>query len=552
MRVSRAWVIMLGLMAVVFFAGCEEDDDCVECPEVEALAVQINATPATPATGATVALTATVTPAGTGRSFLWEVSDGQLIGSTSESASWIVPDADGTYTVELLVGDGTISGTAKKSIVVSDYDPAVDPHFVGDASCDQCHGSIHDAWAQTGHASALESLAEIGMDRNTNCIGCHTVGYDATVANGGYDEQAVARLAGVQCENCHTAGSEHGGDPGLPIDREAELCGSCHEGEHHPTFSEWEESAHGGPLIASAAMRGGSSQCMKCHNGLYAMDYLDDPLNYGVTETPTDSLRISCAVCHDPHGSPNSANLRDAVNDIAIPEGTHPGAGNGRLCIACHNGRRAGDDIEDMIQNGSSHFGPHHSCQGDMLTGKGAYEDVAPDFTFATSRHVSIQDGCVSCHNHHIPFVEGSEAYTGHEFKPIVEACQPCHGSIQDFAEIFAKDDFDGDGSVEGVQSEVAGLIDALQTAIIEATPPDSTSDRQALEDALASGEFDIAVGDAEITSVEQRKAGYNLFYVSFDQSMGVHNATYAIQLLQQSILSLNPGKIDQASILIE
>ncbi|NIT60796.1 MAG: hypothetical protein GWN00_32700, partial [Aliifodinibius sp.] len=50
---------------------------------------------------------------------------------------------------------------------------------------------------------------------------------------------------------------------------------------------------------------------------------------------------------------------------------------------------------------------------------------------------------------------------------PTVEACEQCHGPITDFDEIMALEDFDGDGNVEGVQSEVEGLSDLLVEALV-------------------------------------------------------------------------------------
>jgi formate-dependent nitrite reductase cytochrome c552 subunit len=190
-----------------------------------------------------------------------------------------------------------------------------------------------------------------------------------------------------------------------------------------------------------------------------------------------------------------------------------------------------------------------------MLTGTGAYDSINVAFTFRSSQHVRIQDGCVNCHNHHVPFEEGSVAYTGHEFKPTVAACQPCHGTLTDFADIKAKDDYDGNGAVGGVQDEVTGLLEILKEKVIEATPDDSTADLAAIQAAWSEpGLPNLAtvLGNKTITTKEQRKAAYNWMFVEFDQSHGVHNATYAIQLLQQSILFIDPLGLQRASILIE
>jgi hypothetical protein len=108
---------------------------------------------------------------------------------------------------------------------------------------------------------------------------------------------------------------------------------------------------------------------------------------------------------------------------------------------------------------------------------------------------------------------------------------------------VTAKLDYDGDGEREGVKAEVEGLLTLLEQTIVNAS--ETSEARAALE-----ADFEGQLGVATVTTVAQRKAGYNWAYVSFDGSEGVHNATYAVQLLQQSILSLNPVALSDASIL--
>jgi hypothetical protein len=560
MRV-RPLIAGLLILVAVGFAGCSDDDNNNN-PTPPALTAEI-AAPATTTTGAIVTLIATASPAGSGYTYAWTASGGILRAAGNDTTQWVAPDDDGTYEISVVIGDGTKSATTKKSIVASNYVAAVEPHYVGGETCKTCHNAVHQNWAATGHAGALATLVAEGMGGNTFCLPCHTVGYNTSIANGGFDEQTVPRLANVQCENCHGPGSAHAGNPSVvkpPKSVEASLCGSCHEGEHHPTYSEWDESGHGS-ILENPEMVGEAARaaCAKCHNGAVAKDYLNDPVNFvPPTSAPTDTLDITCVVCHDAHGNDNKSNLRNAVLDVALPDGVHPEAGAGRLCIACHNQRRTPSDIEGQINDGTSRLGPHHSVQGDMLAGSGAYEAVNPAFSFATSKHVMIQDGCISCHNHHIPFAPGVPAYTGHEFKPVKEACQPCHGTLDSFESVAAKDDYDGDGQVEGVQLEVKGLMFALAETIVEATPADSTADRATLQAALPANEdeawdgFIGAVGPAANSTRDQRMAAYNLAFVAYDQSKGVHNAVYSIQLLQQSALALNTGKLEHAKILVE
>ena len=60
------------------------------------------------------------------------------------------------------------------------------------------------------------------------------------------------------------------------------------------------------------------------------------------------------------------------------------------------------------------------------------------------------------------------------------------------------------------------------------------------------------ALGDTLRSTVAQRTAGYNYVFVEDDKSHGIHNPFYCAQLLQQSIIFLNPGKIPNAAIVYD
>jgi hypothetical protein len=422
---------------------------------------------------------------------------------------------------------------------------------MGVAYCATCHGPegqaprVYEAWAGSAHAGAIEALQAIGQGENAYCLPCHTVGSkglnaDPALNNGGYDETAVARLADVQCENCHGPASDHSavsvGSVEVTID--ADVCGQCHTDAHHPTYDEWQESGHSNNSN-SAALR---ASCAKCHNGLFADEYLNNPEGFtNPTSDPTVRAPISCAVCHDPHGNENPGSLRDAaVTDRSLPNAQIVEvAGAGRLCMSCHNGQRSTGDVNTQINSGTRDFGPHHSCQGDMLAGVNAYQGVNGSFPWTTSRHILVEDACVTCHTHPNEGdpQNGIANFTGHTFEPTVEACLPCHGDLDSFEDVRAKQDYDGNGTIEGIQIEVEGLLDILRETIIEASA--TTEDSLALV-----ANFSGSLGDTLTTTVNQRKAAYNWAFVSYDGSKGVHNATYSVQLLQQSILFLDHGAL--------
>lgn len=555
--IARIAMVCTPVLGVFFLsAGCG-DEEVVEVIVPPAITASIESNTTSVATGEPVSLRLVVDPGGPDYTVDWTASGGTFTTDTPDSAVWLSPDVPGLYSLAATVTDGDDVGLGKIDVAVGAYIPEHAPFYVGAVACALCHdggegGDQYGTWSQSAHATAFDALVAIGQDDNPNCTGCHTVGtngfaVDAALNNGGYDETKVERLWGVQCENCHKPGSEHPSEDfgSVAVSIGSETCGDCHNGEHHPTFDEWQSSGHA-HIEASPA---GRASCAKCHNGLIAGEYLDDPEGFvAPTTDPTEQAPIACAVCHDPHGNDNPASLRDAsVTDRALPNAVLvESAGAGRLCMACHNGRRTEGDVDGQIENGGR-LGPHHSVQGDMLAGVNAYEKINESFDFRSSLHIQVEDACVTCHTHphEGDIANGIPTFTGHSFEPTVEACTPCHGGVEDFDQILAKQDYDGDGTIEGVQSEVAGLLDVLRETVIAA----STS--QEAIDALTA-DFAANMGSATLTTKPQRAAAYNWAYVSFDGSTGVHNTTYAVQLLQQSILSLDPGGLSRAYILVD
>lgn len=500
------------------------------------------------AQGGTITLTAQVSsyqaPQGA-YTFAWFATGGTFSAATGDTVAWKAPDDPGVYVVTVHATNGTAIGIGSRMIGVGMYVPTTTPAFLGGDACSGCHAEKYAEWEGTAHAHAWATLQNSGHPA-PYCNPCHSVGYEpaAMTGNSGYDEAPIAKFVNVQCENCHGPASEHPSNPGVnkpEVSYDVQNCGKCHDGEHHPFLTEWNQSPHNYDPYAES-----SYSCGGCHDGVAASIRLSGesaqyPLSsfYGsgrITERPDTALvplrAVVCQTCHDPHNLENPGQLRTVANvPLVTANGRSPvisAGGVGKLCMHCHHARRG---PESQIAVGSNRFGPHANPQADMLAGETAYLAVAdPNFPWAGISHLNVQNSCKTCHLNMVEFGggPGGAAVTGHEFIPKPEACVNCHGPITAFTDIMALEDFDGDGTIEGLQDEVLGLLDNLKEAIVAS----------GLDTTLANPpNFLTAIGDTSISTPEQRAAGWNWAFVEEDKSKGVHNPDFAVQVLQQSIL---------------
>ena len=541
-------VLFLGLM---FISSCKEKEkivtetvhDTVQVTMVvDIISVdEIYATPDNITQGETITLTADVTAEDIvgPLTYEWFSKDGTFNNAEGDTVTWKAPDDAGAYEISVHVTDNVYIGIGTITVGVGMYAPTVTPYYVGgQGNACGCHANDQVAeWKETGHAHAWETLQESGHVL-PSCIPCHTLGFVGEFGNSGFDEAPIEKFVNVQCENCHGPASEHPGNPlggTINVTYSAALCGTCHEGFHHPYYDEWLQSPHN--FTASAAHGApANGTCQGCHEGVTAAERLSGDLSefFGGASgaAPRDTtgypiVGIVCATCHDPHSAENPSQLRTVADvHLVTANGESPVitiGGSGKLCMQCHHARH---DPESQVDEGYDHFGPHANPQADMMAGKSAYHAVAPpDFVWARPVHLTVENSCKTCHLSMAEFVsEEQPTVTGHTFRPKVEACLPCHGVLQSFSDLRANDDYDGNGIIEGVQIEVQGLLTKLEEALYE-----SGVDTSGGEDLTS------ALGDTTRSTFVQRGAGYNLVFVEEDKSMGIHNPFYCVQLLQQS-----------------
>jgi hypothetical protein len=471
----------------------------------------------------------------------------------------LVPDVRGQYTVTATVTtSGTNTIVLTRVITAANY---VGVGFVDGSNvatgkqCAKCHDGETDKltpWSGTPHATFLTRAidGQASSSYKSTCIKCHTVGYDTalTATNGGFDDvakqlswtfptnltngnwaampMALKQVSNIQCENCHGPGSEHGGNIAkTSVSFSAGNCAVCHSsGSNHIKPQEWANSRH------AIAVREESASCAGCHSGIGFIDQLA-----GAATIRTNYSAITCATCHDPHDATNPSQLRSA-SVVTLKDTSRPGgatvitnAGKGMLCMQCHMSRR---DAVTYVKTtaGSSRFGPHHGPQTDMLMGVNAitYGKVIPSSGHGTV----VSNTCVTCHMQTVASTNTAFLQAGgHTFKvaaaigttnitsvDLVGACQSCHGVSATSLDL-ARQDYDGNGIIEGVQTEVNGLLNKLAMML----PP-------------------IGQPTVVITTnytPKQLSAAYNYLFVLEDGSFGVHNTAYAVGLLKASMADL-------------
>jgi hypothetical protein len=335
---------------------------------------------------------------------------------------------------------------------------------------------------------------------------------------------AVALLALVGCERKVTTTIVQSNDF-----TSADACMQCH-GDNDLAFvvaqEQWARSKHGiGATTAENRFNGISdTACERCHT---AEGFLSL-----VTNTPVDTTHFSpigCFTCHAPHTTGTLA-LR-VTDPYTLLNGDVFNHGEANLCVNCHHARR---DVRTYVADSvklSTRFGPHHSNQGDMLTGAGGYEYAS--YTYTNSAHTnSAVDGCVNCHMGPSQSVE----LGGHTWNMENESGeQELAGCNHPNCHNGALTDFDYDG----VQTTTLDYLDSLGAALYTAGLASYVIDT------LEDGTIDTSYQPKDkkiIKSKDSCGAVYNYMFIKEDRSEGVHNTEYALGLLKSALNYIRTG----------
>jgi hypothetical protein len=464
------------------------------------------------------------------------------------------------------------------------YDPAADNGGFDEAIAAEGwevpHGAVDN------FAKMLADYPDSARLTNIQCENCHGP------QNSDAHTQGAARqnISSDLCGSCHGEPARHGrfqqweesGHANLELAIEeatvegrgatAAHCGRCHAGEG---FLAWISQGDLTKLIQGA-------------NGNATVDEL---AALGMTADSVHSQ--TCVVCHDPHaqgqtsGEPNTATVRIQGDTPMLPAGFQAvGVGRGAICMTCHNTRNGAHN--DQAGDPTSYSAPHVAAQADVLMGENAYF-VA---TGVRSKHSFITDTCTTCHMELTPppadlSYEG--AGTNHSFKASTAICGECHGTFDggtlqasteamlhelgvkmgDYLlnkmpdQVHVKDytPHENAGKSYDVKSNDV-TVDKANIASVEPTEPhgqqgfilkfnDPVEITYAPEGedthTLSLTEVQVQLGDITTDGTASLippgdalvKAGWNYFLIHGDNSSGVHNPSFTMDVIRASIAAL-------------
>jgi len=385
--------------------------------------------------------------------------------------------------------------------------------------CTVCHNGstapdVFTSWKVSGHAEIFTQNLNTNLTYGEQCFVCHTVGFDKSAKNYGFDDAAdytaflnagilgkpspnnwtnmlalypdLARLANGQCESCHGPNQGTGLHPDGILDPErisisSDVCGTCHgEPLRHGRYQQWQESAHGN--FELAIDESGSPHCARCHTGQGFLIWIEQgdltkQIQGAKGNATADELKAmgisketaqpqTCTVCHDPHkqgttsGKPNTATVRFEGDTKLLPAGFQAlNVGRGAICITCHNTRNG---LHNDANPPTSFSAPHTPAQGDVLMGENAYFIARQ-----RSPHSFIKDTCATCHMELTlppPELSYEGSGTNHTFKASLNVCSNCHS-----------DRLDANAFQQSHEKHLQQLADAMGSYLMGVLPAELT-----------------------------------------------------------------------------
>ncbi len=319
-------------------------------------------------------------------------------------------------------------------------------------------------------------------------------------------------------------------------------CLRCHSDNNNRILlpkAQWENSKHASPdLLFSLTYLNDSAfdvaECgARCHTNEGYIDWLKSGDTTG-TSMPTV---IGCFTCHMPHtgnyGSWSIDTLRGDTDEIMLADSSIYDIGKSNMCAHCHQARRPVLSPQDSLGVIlTADWGPHFSCQADVLNGTGGYRRM--DTTIASSHSAltfANHNGCLACH-----YGTGQGYLFGeHTFRleddmgtPYVANCnvEGCHDGNPPAVVEFYPDN---------------SIIDSIETVAVQLRRH-FQSESVLLRSDPDGIKFNVGI---ELSHLEA-KALYNYLLYKLDGSKGIHNPTYMLALLTESLFDVTTSETYQ------
>lgn len=311
---------------------------------------------------------------------------------------------------------------------------------------------------------------------------------------------------------------------------------SAHARSSDDAFTHWDEDD---PAEIPA-------DCAKCHSTAGFEDFLGadgsaaGTVDSAVPAGPTVENNVSCDACHSTEAL--------ALDSVTFPSGQQvSGLGSEAICAQCHQGRESGAAVDEAITAAgvdddtvSAELGflnIHYYAAAATLYGSdagGGYEYAGQGYAGVNSH--AGNSSCLDCHDPHALSVD-------------ITSCQGCHpGTVNPEDIRLSGEDFDGDGDTsEGLAAEIQGqqanLLAAMQSYAdsVAGTAIAYDPDAYPYYFADANGNGTADEGEERYASWTPRllRAGYNNHVVEKDPGGYVHNGTYLLELMEDSIADL-------------
>ncbi len=304
-------------------------------------------------------------------------------------ARFLLPLAFGLAAAAVVWG---AQAAAQKPAAAAPAAPAKPATYVGSETCQACHEDVFKGFAKNPH-QAVEKNARWGREGQA-CESCHGPGSVHAETTERKDIRNPARMKPAEvdktCLVCHANGPVHIGRSQNVHDKNDVGCNSCHF--MHKTGPE---------AVVARSPKAVNALCAGCHTAEWAS--FQRPHHHKLPEGA-----MSCADCHDPHGSLFAKQIKNV-------------SGNDAACLKCHGDKRGPFVFEHAsvrVDGCSACHQPHGSANPRMLT-----------------RH-EVRFVCLECHAN-LPAPSAAAARLGgvppafHDLRsPRYRNCTLCHVKI--------------------------------------------------------------------------------------------------------------------------